>query len=211
MGRFLIGAFMILMPICAQISPYQQAISYVQQGNPSDAIPILERILADTPADLRARNLIGIALSAYGRRAEANEHFQRALATDPKFYPALKNMALNELALGRLADSRTHFEQALTLAPGDPAAHFGLADIELQSAAYASAVTHYEQSGDLYLKDPHALVSYARACFETKQPDKARQAIAALPAVAEPAMHFEAGLLLARLEDYPAAAHQFRP
>src|SRR5437016_10632674 len=115
MGRFLIGAFMILMLICAQVSPYQQAISYVQQGKPADGIPILERILADTPADLRARNLIGIALSAEGRRAEANEHFQRALAADPKFYPALKNMALNELAMGLTADARRHFEQALAI------------------------------------------------------------------------------------------------
>src|SRR6266566_3948233 len=55
MGRFLISAFIIILPIGAQISPYQQAISYVQQGKPADAIRILERILVDTPGDLRAR------------------------------------------------------------------------------------------------------------------------------------------------------------
>ena len=192
------------------ISAYQQAISYVQQGKPGDAIPILERMLADSPADLRARNLIGIALSAAGRRAEANKHFQRALAADPKFYPALKNMALNELALGLTADARSHFEQALAIAPGDLASHLGLADIEYRSGSFAAAIAHYGQSGDLYFKDPHALVSYARACLETKQPEKARLAMAAFPAAAEPGIHFEAGLLLARLEDYPAAAQQFR-
>jgi len=121
-----------LQPLPGQ-DTYQQAISYVQQGKLYEAIPLIERILDKTPADLRARNLMGIALSSSGKREEANLHFKRALDADPKFYPALKNLAVNELALGRIGEAKAHFEEALKLAPQDAAAHFGLAGIESRS------------------------------------------------------------------------------
>jgi tetratricopeptide (TPR) repeat protein len=210
--RVLTRAILILLALrqLPAQDTYQQAISYVQQGKLDEAIPLLERILDKTPADLRARNLMGIALSSAGKREEANRHFQLALEIDPKFYPALKNLALNELALGRIAEAKGHFEDALKLASRDPAAHFGLAEIESRSGAFESAVAHYEQSGDLYLKDPQALLNYARGCLETKQPAKAVRALGNLPAGSAAAIHFEAGLLLAKLDDYPAAAQQFR-
>src|SRR5215475_4942470 len=89
----------------AQDPDYQTAVSFVQQGQFEQAFPLLRRILDRSPNDLKARNLIGIALSAAGRREEANEHFKKVLALEPKFVPALKNLALNELALGKTQDA----------------------------------------------------------------------------------------------------------
>src|SRR6266508_3992250 len=103
---FLSAIFLSAMSILCSLTPcavsaqtqeadYQTAVSFVQQGQFDRAFPILQRILDRSPTDLKALNLMGIALSAAGRREEANEHFKKVLALEPKFVPALKNMALN--------------------------------------------------------------------------------------------------------------------
>jgi TolA-binding protein len=58
-----------LLAACAvsaqtQDADYQTAVSFVQQGQFDRAFPILQRILDRSPNDLKARNLMGIALSA---------------------------------------------------------------------------------------------------------------------------------------------------
>src|SRR5262249_52437730 len=105
------------LSVRAPDADYQTAVSFVQQGEFEQAFPLLQRILDRSPNDLKARNLMGIALSAAGRREEANEHFKKVLALEPKFVPALKNLALNELALGRSQDAKIHFEEVLKSAP----------------------------------------------------------------------------------------------
>ncbi|HEU0174517.1 MAG TPA: tetratricopeptide repeat protein, partial [Blastocatellia bacterium] len=105
-STFLLTSLFCLLAACAisvraQDADYQNAVSLVQQGQFDRACPLLQRILDRSPNDLKARNLMGIALSAAGRREEANEHFKKVLALEPKFVPALKNLALNELALGK--------------------------------------------------------------------------------------------------------------
>src|SRR5262245_60207059 len=60
----------------AQDADYQTAVSFVWQGQFDRAFPLLQQILERSPNDLKARNLMGIALSAAGRREEANEQFK---------------------------------------------------------------------------------------------------------------------------------------
>src|SRR5436853_6959050 len=80
-------------------SPYQSAVTHVQQGRNDLAIPILNQLVASSPRDLKARNLLGIALLNSGRREDAAAQFRSAVAIDATFYPALKNPAIAELAL----------------------------------------------------------------------------------------------------------------
>src|SRR5579871_1161877 len=86
---------------------YQTAEAYVREGEFDRAIPIIQDILATSPRDLKARNLLGIALSSAGRREEANLQFRKALEIDPAFAPVFKNLALNELALGQYRDRKS--------------------------------------------------------------------------------------------------------
>ena len=90
----------------AQDADYQTAVSFVQQGQFDQAFPLLQRILDRSHNDLKARNLMGIALSAVGRREEANEHFKKVLAMEPKFVPALKNLAVMSWPSARLRTRR---------------------------------------------------------------------------------------------------------
>src|SRR5437763_479638 len=97
------GCVCYLVPYAAAQTPssYQSAATYVQQSRNDLAIPILQKLLAGSPRDLKARNLLGIALLNLGRREEAAAQFRRTCEIDATFYPALKNLALAELALGR--------------------------------------------------------------------------------------------------------------
>lgn len=148
-------------------APYQAAVSHVQQGHNDAAIPILNQLLASSPSDLKARNLLGIALLNLGRREEATVQFRRALGTDPAFYPALKNLAIAELALGRRAESRSHFLEVLKLVPNDPVAHLNLAEMDYAVHRYADAFTHYRGAGELPFKDGGAALRALRAAVNS--------------------------------------------
>src|SRR5262245_12037595 len=196
----------------AQDADYQTAVSFVQQGQFDRAFPILQRILDRVPTDLKARNMMGIALSAAGRREEANEHFKKVLALEPKFVPALKNMALNELAIGKTQDARIHFEEALKSAPQDATCHRGLAEIAFAARDYKRAAMNYEQSGDLAWKDSRTAIKFATSCLEDGQGAKAETILEKIPttlSVADATIQFQAGVMLARLEKYEAAARRF--
>ena len=187
----------------------QRATELIQSGKPAAAIPLLESALTRAPDDLRARNLLGIAFSRADRREEAITQFRKVLQQAPGFLPALKNLAMDELQLGRDSDARTHFDEASKAAPTDPAIHFGLGQLEYREHRYPEAVRHFERSGGLYTSDPAALLQYAESCIETHAAAKATEAIKRLPAHAPPAAHFQAGVLLARLDLYSSAAAQF--
>jgi len=118
----------------------------VQQGRFNEAVPMLEKLLAQTPADLKARNLLGIALMSSGRRTDATVQFHKALAIDPRFHPALKNLAINELAMGRDSEAKAHLEQAARLVPNDAVVHFHLGQIYFREQRYGEAAAHFEAS-----------------------------------------------------------------
>ncbi len=167
--------FVFSQSVWAQSSDYQTAVSLVQQRKFDQAFPILKQLLDRSPDDLKVRNLLGIALSAAGRRNDANEQFKKVLELDPKFFPALKNLAVNELALGLSKEAEIHFEEVLKQSPQDPTSHWGLAEIAFASRNFERAVSLLQR----------------------------------IPLEADANIQFQAGLLLAKLEKYEAAARRF--
>src|SRR5258708_5663477 len=125
-------------------SDYTTAAAYVREGRPEAAIPLLNKILSASPSDLKARNLLGIALMTSGHREEATAQFKKALRVDPRFHPALKNLAINELAMGQNQDAKVHLEQAVKLAPKDAVVHFHLGQIYFNEERYGDAGVHFE-------------------------------------------------------------------
>jgi tetratricopeptide (TPR) repeat protein len=193
-----------------QGSDYQTAVSLVQQGRFDLALPLVQRILERSPGDLKARNLMGIALSAAGRREEANEHFKKLLEADPSFVPAIKNLALNELALGLVKEAQAHFEQALRLSPGDPASHFGIAEIEFSRRNFEAAAAHYERSGDLVIRNPVATTRFAASYAEIGRRDKAASLLAGIPLEGDSDLQLQAGLVFASMGMFDDAAQRLQ-
>jgi tetratricopeptide (TPR) repeat protein len=209
---YLLGASLLALPIQAQTAspPYETAATYVRQGQFDLAIPLIEQILAATPQNLKARNLLGIALSSVGRKEDANVQLRKALEIDPNFAPALKNLAVNELSLGQYKDAGTHFQQVLRTTPQDPVVHYGLAEVDYVRKDFAHAVKHYEQSGDLYLKDPQATLHYAESAVASKNTATAVAVLDKLGPDADARVQFAAGVLLAQAERYQGAARHFQ-
>jgi protein O-GlcNAc transferase len=188
---------------------YKEAAERIRNGDPQGAVALLEPQVMNDPSDLRARTLLGMALSAAGRLSEANESFRQVLRTDPQFVPALQGLALNEIALGHTAEARRYLEQLLKIAPTNAVAHLAMGDLAYAGKDFRAAVVHYERSGGLFKTDPRRLLNYAQALAESNQADSAVQILAGLPAEADAAVHFEAGLLLAQLGDFGRAAAHF--
>src|SRR5215831_4178741 len=129
------------------VNQYGEAVNLVQRGEFDRAIAILQQIVDRAPNDLKAHNLMGIALSGAGRGREASEQFKKVLELDPAFVPALKNLGVQEITLGQTREAELHLSQALKLAPADPVCHWGLAEIAFREHQFQSAADHYEHSG----------------------------------------------------------------
>ena len=207
----LAGLFVLAWVAWSQPQPaYTEAAAYVQQARYDLAIPLIEKILASSPRDLKARNLLGIALLSSGRKAEAGVQFQKALEIDPGFRPALKNLAVTEMELDRQKPAKAHFEQLLKLVPNDPVAHLYMGEISFTEHRYGDAVAHYEQSGGQHLKSPAVTLHYARSLVESGKAAVAQQVLEQLPPGSDAESHFDAGMLLAGAKRYDAAARQFQ-
>src|SRR6185369_16119314 len=89
---------------------YTEALALVKEEKPELAMPLLEKVLASAPRDLKAGNLLGIALLNAGRFDEAVARFHKVLAIDPGFAPALKNLGVAEIARRRPDDVKVQFD-----------------------------------------------------------------------------------------------------
>ena len=155
MFKILIAVFLLLSGLVHGQTDYAAAAEDVRNGRAKEAIPVLQRRLAESPSDLKARNLLGIALMNVGRNAEARVELQKALATDPAFHAALKNLAVDEMVLGQKAEARRHFEQLLKAVPDDPVAHTYLGEMAYAAASYSEALAHYQQLAKKSYPDPY--------------------------------------------------------
>ena len=188
-------------------TPYDCAVAQVARQDFAAAIRSLDEVLQAAPRDLKALNLLGIALTGAGRIDDANRRFQQALSIDAAFYPALKNLAVNEFTREQYPESQRHFEEVLRLAPADEVAHIHLAEIHFKSKQLAAALEHYEKAGVRVAQDPTWTLHYARTLLEK---GRAKDAVAALDRLppADADAQFQAGVMLGQA-NVPTAAAAF--
>lgn len=77
---------------------YNIGYTYLQLGEPEQALPWLERALRREPKDLATLHQLGLACERLGRRDEAVAWWQRALKIDPNYY--LAQQRLHEVGQG---------------------------------------------------------------------------------------------------------------
>ena len=188
---------------------YRQAMALMGEGEADRAVTLLRDIVAAVPGNARLHNALGVALSSSGDAEGAAVEFLRALELEPGYTSPLKNLALHEMSRDRLDAARTYFERLLQVASGDPLAHLGLAQIAFAKGEFSGAIPHFERSHGLLERDPRLLVDFATALVETGRPQMAVLALEKVPESADPNLHFQSGLLLARLERFPTAAREF--
>lgn len=188
---------------------YEAAVGHMNNGEWEEAVRQLRAVVQAVPGNARLHNTLGIALSSAGNAEEAADEFRRALEFEPGYASALKNLALHEMAQRDFDAAEKHFESLLDIGPSDPVAHLGLADIAFHRGEYAAAVPHYDAGGDLLLQDPRLLIGYGRSLEEVGNVGRAVLALERMPPSAPPEIHFQAALILARLERFSSAARAF--
>jgi Flp pilus assembly protein TadD len=198
----------LIHPSDCNTTAYECALHHVERREFAEALPYLEKQIAAAPRDLKALNLMGIALTGAGKRDAANERFKAALAVDPRFYPALKNLAVNEYDAGRVEAARAHFEGVLKIVPADEISNLYLGEIHYAAKRRAAALPHYEKSGTRYAQDPRWTLHYGRCLLDAGRTKAAVAALEKIPTSAGPSL-FEAGVALGRARAYPDAARFF--
>ena len=189
-------------------SLYDCALAEVGRRDFASAIRRLETEVAEGSRDLKAMNLLGIALTGAGRKAEGNRWFRQALSVDPAFSPAQKNLAINEYDAGRIEVARGHFEGVLERAPADEVAHLYLGEIHYGGGRRREALAHYEKSGGRFVQDPRSTLHFGRCLLEAGQTSEAVRVLEEIPAASGSTL-FEAGVFLGRAGAHAEAARFF--
>lgn len=213
---FLIPWFLLLAAAPAglsQSSPspdYAHAEVLIRQTHFDEAIAILRPLLASEPRNLKAMNLLGIALTQKGDLAGANREFSGALQLDPKFYPALENLAANEFTLKDYAASEKHFLEALKSVPEDPAVNSFLGKITFKRSDYARAARYLRKSESLFAQEPALAVALVQSELETGEDASALKHIPQIHTESTPLRaQFQLALALATHGHYAEALPYF--
>jgi len=171
-------------------------------------VTLLEGLLRQTPSNLKALNLLGIALTGAGRIGEGNAVFEKALALDAGFQPARKNLAINEFNRGRLAVSERLLRRVVSEADGDEVAHLYLAEIAVQRRACGSALAHFSKAGRYAAAQPAFTLHRGVCLLETGATAEGLAMLETLPADAS-SQRFDAAVALGRAKQYVDAARWF--
>lgn len=191
-------------------SDYLRAESLVRNGKWDESVGLLNSIISSEPANLKAMNLLGIALTGKGQLKKANEHFEKVLARDPDFVPALKNLGINEFHLDQLRTSERHLLVAEKVAPSDPIIHFFLGEIAYRRRNYTNAGLQLSRAKPLLFQDSAAVAHLAVSYLETNQHSQADEVLRVLtPKSLDRQSEFELGLSLARHDKFRQAAPYF--
>jgi predicted Zn-dependent protease len=199
--------------LCAQIpscgpTEYDCAVFYVQHQRFQEAISSLSSLLRESPRDLKAFNLLGIAFTEAGQIENADRAFQQALAVDPHFFPARKNIAINEYNGKRYAAAAAQFREVLKDAPGDEIAHLYLGETDFRDKNLSAALKHYENGRSKISLQTAWTLHYAECLLAAQEVSKATAVLNLLPEK-DSEDRFQAGLLLGKANAYAQAADFF--
>jgi len=191
-------------------SDYSRAEALVRQGQFDEGIAILRALLASEPRNLKALNLLGIALTQKGDLPAADLEYTKALEIDPRFYPALSNLAINEFTLKDFGDSEKHFQQAAKSKPGDPVVNSFLGKITFKRGDYVRAAQYLLKAESLFAQEPALAVALAQSELETGEDASALARLSQISAQSTPLRaQFQLGLALAGHDHFAEAIPYF--
>ena len=140
-----------------------QAVAYLQQGQPQLAQSLLTQLHQLNPAHPDSLFLLGAATSMLGHHAAAIRLYDQLLKISPDFLPALNAKGLDLAAIGQHADALAAFDAALRVAPQ-------FTDAALNKAALLNELGRYQEALALLqplsgLAHPHLQLNLGVAHF----------------------------------------------
>lgn len=115
-----------------------------QNGDPSEAIRLIERAILDQPAIPDFHNNLGLVFQSQGDLARAIDCYRRAIELDAVYVEAYCNLGLALQADGRARESIPYFEQATRMKPDFAQAHWNLSISFLTTGDFERGWPEYE-------------------------------------------------------------------
>ncbi|MGI8995976.1 MAG: tetratricopeptide repeat protein [Pyrinomonadaceae bacterium] len=119
-----------------------EAVTAISEGHLSNASDLLNSVLAVSPSDADALNLLGVVRAQEQKPAEAERLFRRALAASATHVGAHVNLGKLLLAMNRTSEARQIFLAAHRLAPEGAEINLNLATLYADSGDYQRALGH---------------------------------------------------------------------
>ena len=136
-------------------------------GNPSDAIPYLQKVQSWYPrANVDASYILGIAYIQAKQYAQAREAFAKMFGVSPNSAPAYLFCARMLLRLDFAPIAEEYGLKAVSLDPKLPMAHYLLGELYLYQSKVDQAITHLEK--EMAINPGYANVYYKLADAYTR-------------------------------------------
>lgn len=185
---------------------YRSAEAAIKTGDFDGGIAALRSLLKAQPDDLKANNLMGIALTMKGQPQAANTFFRTALKMEPGFFSARKNLAINELQLNEIPQAEQDFEAVLKAIPSDPVTNMYMGRVAFSQKDCPAALQHFNLAGDWLEKDKRLSVMRAECEADLGHVDAATTELRRVPVdQLDPATQYRAGYVLASADQYADA------
>ncbi len=121
----------------------EEATRRWREGDSAAAEELIDRVLAEDPANANAIFLRGVMAYERGDAAAAR-YFEHSVAAAPQHVSAHLNLGIVYREFGRLDEAERCFRRALNFAPELPAAHFSLGNLLLARGAAEEAIAAFE-------------------------------------------------------------------
>ncbi|WP_075008630.1 tetratricopeptide repeat protein [Stigmatella aurantiaca] len=168
-------------PGARALGPAEQARLYLEQNQPDRALPLLEKLHAQTPEDLAVARALTEAQVKAGRvEAWIAELQRRNGQAERAVNQYMLGLALFSRASDAGAPAVAAFERAIALAPSEAEFHYRLGIAHLESEQYAAALGPLRRAAELAPERAGVRLPLAKALYRTGD---APGAVAALNAL----------------------------
>ena len=135
---------------------------YVNKGAKEAAIPLLQRLLRDSPRNVQARVLYASVLRDSGLYPQAEKQFRFVLQLRPKFAQAHSGLGVLYDLQRKSSLARSHHQRAIRLAPSSARYRNNLGFSLYLAGETKRAIRHLERS---LAMDPSLIITYNNLGF----------------------------------------------
>jgi superkiller protein 3 len=144
------------------VNKYNLAIAMFQANQPANAIPLLESVVAERPADPTILGLLGTSYEAAGKLADALDAYRRAVEVDPEDPDRYLDYSRLLIDLDRYDEASDLVQRGLHNTPGDAyALNIRLGAVQMMEGNYTQARLSFQKGIDEHPEIPLAYIALA--------------------------------------------------
>ena len=172
---------------------YSFALMRLEQGEPQEALALINKAVKGEPRAAPAHCLAGAILNTLGRRKDALASYDRALAIAPDLAVAWNDRGNTLRLLQRPQDALACYDRAITLEPGSARWHNNRGAAFAEMSRLEDAIVSYDRALQLQPTFAEALNNRGAALLKLDRPEAAladvERALALKPDYAEAINH----------------------